>query len=637
MQFKNPLILYALFLLLIPVVVHLFQLRRFKKTTFSNVAFLTSISKQTRKSARLKKFLILCTRLLAMGAFIMAFAQPFLPHSDTSTLARETVVFIDNSFSMQAKGTKGTLLTEAIQDLIKNMPTDFTLITYTRTYPMINVVNDHNTLLAVNYAPTTLTPDELALKINNAFSGKQGVAKELVFISDFNDLDTKPLEAMTDVAQHWVILNPATTVNATINKVDLDRKSEAYLVHTLITTSTTEKVNIPVSLYNGDKLISRATANFNDSTRAKIDFRIPLNTRFLGRLHLDDAGLGYDNDFYFSLDKPAPLKILSINQAPDVYLKRLYNESDFTYAAVSPQELSYDQLTDQQVIILNELKTIPTSLVTALQPFRQNGGKTILIPANNVPAATYDDLLGAYGVLPFGEKTITPRNVTAINYDHPLYRNVFERRAANFQYPSISTSFMLRGNTSPLNYADGSPFLLQGNGIYVFSGALDSANSNFQESPLIVPTFGEMARSALALPRPYYFIGERDDFEIKSTATGDDVYSLRLGSKSFIPLQEKKGGTVRISVQQGLDQAGIYEVVYKDSVVGHVAYNYTREESRLRGSAPQKVKDISQSNSVNHAINEVQQASSLNLLYKWFIIFALLFLLSEMLILKFFK
>ncbi|NNK28782.1 MAG: hypothetical protein HKP06_11155, partial [Flavobacteriaceae bacterium] len=38
MQFKHPELLYALLLLLIPIIIHLFQLRRFKETPFTNVA-----------------------------------------------------------------------------------------------------------------------------------------------------------------------------------------------------------------------------------------------------------------------------------------------------------------------------------------------------------------------------------------------------------------------------------------------------------------------------------------------------------------------------------------------------------------------------------------------------------------------
>src|SRR5690606_7710856 len=110
MQFKHPELLYALFLLIIPILVHLFQLRKFQKTPFTNVAFLQKISLQTRKSSRLKKWLVLFTRMLALTFLIFAFAQPFLPAKDASAGTTETVLYIDNSFSMQARGAKGPLL-----------------------------------------------------------------------------------------------------------------------------------------------------------------------------------------------------------------------------------------------------------------------------------------------------------------------------------------------------------------------------------------------------------------------------------------------------------------------------------------------------------------------------------------------
>jgi hypothetical protein len=77
MQFKHPELLYALFLLLIPIIIHLFQLRRFQKVAFTNVAFLKKVNIQTRKSSQLKKWITLLLRLLAMACIIIAFAQPF--------------------------------------------------------------------------------------------------------------------------------------------------------------------------------------------------------------------------------------------------------------------------------------------------------------------------------------------------------------------------------------------------------------------------------------------------------------------------------------------------------------------------------------------------------------------------------
>jgi len=103
MQFKNPEILYALFLLLIPIFIHLFQLRRFQKVDFTNVAFLKKVTMQTRKSSTLKKWLVLATRLGMLTAIILTFAQPYNTSSTKIEGEKETVLYIDNSNSMQAK------------------------------------------------------------------------------------------------------------------------------------------------------------------------------------------------------------------------------------------------------------------------------------------------------------------------------------------------------------------------------------------------------------------------------------------------------------------------------------------------------------------------------------------------------
>jgi len=68
MLFKHPSVLYALFALLIPIIIHLFKLRKFQKVSFTNVAFLEKIKLQTRKSSELKKWTILATRLLLFTA-----------------------------------------------------------------------------------------------------------------------------------------------------------------------------------------------------------------------------------------------------------------------------------------------------------------------------------------------------------------------------------------------------------------------------------------------------------------------------------------------------------------------------------------------------------------------------------------
>src|SRR5690606_26142194 len=130
MQFKYPELLWALLLLLIPVLIHLFQLRRFRKTPFTNVKFLKKVVSESRKSRSIKKWLLLCSRLLLLAALVLAFAQPFLAN-DLALKPKETVVYLDDSFSMQAKDNNETLLGHAVQELIKVFPKDRPLSLFT--------------------------------------------------------------------------------------------------------------------------------------------------------------------------------------------------------------------------------------------------------------------------------------------------------------------------------------------------------------------------------------------------------------------------------------------------------------------------------------------------------------------------
>ena len=119
MQFKNPEILYFLALLIIPIIVHLFQLQKFVKVPFSNVAFLKKIVQQTRKSSRIKKWLILTNRLLLFIAILFAFSQPYLSDKK-ETKKQHTFIYLDNSLSTNTEGAKGNLLKIASQEIIKN-------------------------------------------------------------------------------------------------------------------------------------------------------------------------------------------------------------------------------------------------------------------------------------------------------------------------------------------------------------------------------------------------------------------------------------------------------------------------------------------------------------------------------------
>jgi len=169
MQFKHPEILYFLFLLVIPILVHLFQLRRFKKEYFTNVHFLKELAIQTRKSSRLKKWLLLLTRLFLLACLIIAFAQPFFQAKDSKGITNEMFIVLDNSFSMQAKGKQGELMKRAVQELLENVPENqtFSLITNSETFWNTDIKSIQRELQNLKYSASPFVLDNLMAKIKS--------------------------------------------------------------------------------------------------------------------------------------------------------------------------------------------------------------------------------------------------------------------------------------------------------------------------------------------------------------------------------------------------------------------------------------------------------------------------------------
>ena len=117
MKFLFPEILWGLLAIAVPILVHLFNFRKFKKVLFSNVEMLKDIKQETKSKSKLKHLLILLSRILAITCIVFAFAQPYIPvgEQESSLDANAVSIYIDNSFSMESENEKGRLL-----DLAKN-------------------------------------------------------------------------------------------------------------------------------------------------------------------------------------------------------------------------------------------------------------------------------------------------------------------------------------------------------------------------------------------------------------------------------------------------------------------------------------------------------------------------------------
>jgi len=119
MSYQNPQILYFLFAIAIPIFIHLFNLRKHKVVYFSNITFLKEIKSDKKKRNTLKQLLILLSRILAISAIVFAFANPYIPNNSEDISTNNTVIYIDNSFSMDNVSEKGRLLDIAKENALE--------------------------------------------------------------------------------------------------------------------------------------------------------------------------------------------------------------------------------------------------------------------------------------------------------------------------------------------------------------------------------------------------------------------------------------------------------------------------------------------------------------------------------------
>ncbi|MGH2664428.1 BatA domain-containing protein [Flavobacterium sp.] len=642
MQFKHPEILYFLFLLVIPILVHLFQLRRFKKESFTNVKLLKELSIQTRKSSKIKKWLLLATRLLLLACLIFAFAQPFFKAKDNANANNELFVILDNSYSMQAKGQKGELLKRAVQDLLENTPENatFSIVTNNESFWNTNIKAVEKELQNLKYSAIPFSLETALTKIKTRNSAQN---KDIVIITDAIGLNKNHLKNIPENNKTYFVIPEAEQLkNIAIDSVYLSQSLENfYEIGVNFSSNSDEAKSIPVSVYNQDDLIAKTILNLKKN-KEKIHFTIPKED-FHGYVSINDNSLSFDNTLYFSISKAKITNVLSIGEnEKSNFLSRIYTKPEFNYANTPVATLDYSQLDKQDAIILNELQSVPMALQTNLKSFIEKGGNVVLIPSEENEIGNLNSFLGNFGGMQFQSLQNQEKKITKINFSNPLFSNVFEKKITNFQYPNVLKSFSVKNNyPQAISYDDQSAFLTtiqkQLGSLFVFSAPINKGNSNFQNSPLIVPTFYKMALSADKNGVKYETIGNSNPFLISAKLADDEIVSIKNTSEEFIPMQQIMSDKIKISCTDNPTLSGNFQIIQNKKSIGNISFNYDRNESNLALPSDETLDELNQTDSIESFFDTIQIERTDSQVWKWFLIFTLLFILFEILIQKFVK
>lgn len=648
MQFKNPEVLYFLFLLIIPILVHLFQLQKFVKVPFTNVAFLQKLVQQTRKSSRIKKWLILATRMLLFTAILFAFSQPYFSNKEIKT-NQHSFIYLDNSLSTNTEGEKGNLLQTAAKEIIENASLEdiYSLQTNTDFYENITYEELKNRLLNIKNTSRKLTIEDVILRNTSQNSNKSKTSHKTILISDFQNTYKNEFTNVTSSFSS-VKLENSKKNNISIDSVFVNNSNTTNLtVNVVINNKGAAKNNIPIAIFNKEKLLSKQSFSIDANSKKTIAFTIQNQTKFLGKIALTFSDtFSFDNTFYFSLNTTKKAPVLSIGKSA-AFLNKIYTKDEFNFTESTLQNVNYNTIPKQQIVILNELENIPESLSKSLFNFSKKGGTLVIIPNNKIDIQSYNLFLKNITNTTIQSKISDSLKITNINFNHPLFKNVFSKKVLNFQYPVVESYYPISSKNSSniVTYENNLPFISElnnsANKIYFVSSSLSRENSNFQNSPLIVPIFYNFGKLSFQHSELYYYLDEENIIDIETSLEKDEILTVVNATSSFIPPQQTYQNKVSITTKSDPLEAGFYYILSQKDTLQSIAFNTPKEESSLTFLDINSVKEVNNniifSSSIASFFEDLNKKNEVHWLWKWFLALAIVSLLLEIFILKFYK
>ncbi|WP_298880665.1 BatA domain-containing protein [uncultured Polaribacter sp.] len=648
MQFKNPEVLYFLSLLIIPILVHLFQLQKFVKTAFTNVAFLEKITLQTRKSSRLKKWLILASRLLLFFAIVFAFSQPYFSNKKTDE-KQHNFIYLDNSLSSNTKGKKGNLLQISAQEIIENVSEKdvYSLQTNSNFYSKISKSELKNILLNLKETTKKIDLSSVLLKFKNKTTDKTKASNKTILISDFQNTYKNKFTNVTPPFSA-IKLESSIKNNISIDSVFItNTSSNNFTLNVVLKNQGNLKNKIPIAIYNNSKLISKLTSSLEKDSEKTIEFKIQNQEEFNGKIEVNFSDtFSFDNTFYFTIKNNKKTNILTIgNQAG--FLSKIFTKNEFNFTNSTPQNINYNSVSKQQLIILNELKNVPEILSKRLIEFSNNGGDLVIIPNENLNLKSYNSFFQKLKIGKLRPKKNDSLKITNINFKHPFFANVFSKKVTNFQYPFTKNHYPISPIKSSkiISFEDNSSFInLTKKGesnIYWISSSLNKENSNFTNSPLIVPVFYNFGKQSFKHSQLFYRINSDNKIDVNTKINKDQVLKISNSEYTFIPLQQKTQRKVSLTLGKKHLKAGFYNILNANDTIQKIAFNHPKEESSLNFLDLNELKkenlNITISSSIADTFNKINKKNEVHWLWKWFLALAIVSLLLEILILKFYK
>ena len=608
-----------------------------------------------------------------MAALILAFAQPFLPSKSGYSDALNAVsIFLDNSFSMvslsedvpliEKSKSKAREIIEAYanEDKFQILTNDFE----GRHQRFLSKEDALSLLDEIEISPEVKQLSQVQSKQYQLFQQLPDAKYSSYIISDFQDIITD-LDRMPDTSITHNLL-PFQSVQE--NNISIDSawfispvpilNQTNRLVVRIKNHSTQKAENIRISLLQNGQNKPVGTVNIAAGKSIMDTVNVSILTAGVQNLELQitDYPIQFDDKYKLSFKVPEKINVLAIHDGnSNRYLNALFSGLgyfDLTNARVS--NIKYSEFPKNNLIILSDLSAISSGLSNELIAYLNSGGNVIIFPDKNANKDAYNSFLSSADANTIQQWEDRDRSVERINTREFVFQDVYRRLDNNLRLPKTTgnysfTDYSKKASAGILYYRDGSKFVSRyrsknGN-LYISAAPLDnSINELVTNAEVFVPLLYKAALFTGSGLKHSYVIGKDDIIEVKNREKGDDLVYKITGQQEFIPGQNNLGNTSLIDLHNMIKEEGVYQLSFEDQILESFAFNYDRKESALKYLSLDALKEqygenyTIFENVMNANFTEIVEQREKGIHYwKWCLILALLFLLVEALLIRFWK
>ena len=525
LTFLNPIALIGLLASGIPILLHIFNLRKLKTIEFSTLTFLKELQKTKIRRLKLCQLLLLILRTLLVVAVVIAFSRPTLKGSLPGKLAGQAkttaVIIIDDSQSMTASDEQGELLHQAknaalaVVNLLKDGDEVFLL--KLSEVPMDGTSEISPALRnfpAIRSAVNEIKPSSVHRSIEDGlrFSARllaisQNFNREVYIVSDFQ---SGSIESKTHIVKTNESLFAPTTQfflvplgkrelqNVSVESIEIPNAifevNKPFVVKAKLANHGKSNLqNHVVSVYQDGNRVGQKGVDIRAGQSVETEFTlVPKHAGFLeGKIELEDDDLEFDNTRFFTVHIPEELHVILVGSTSDLtYLRiTLTTRLSDSSASLNIKQVPYDrfssfQLTGSDVVVFSNLHAMTQDQSSALKTYLQKGGGMILFPG----AQTTNDAFNTSIAAPLGISAVTSaeNNSTSqpvnsflefdkVDIRHPIFSGMFEETEAKqpagypqqqhvVESPTIIKSFHFvptAKSRSLITLTNGYPFMLE--------------------------------------------------------------------------------------------------------------------------------------------------------------------------------